>query len=154
MADELSPLARRLRRLAVVVAALAAAAAVFGLVPDGMDLYEHRTKLLEATTCAGGWPVVVWAFLQVVSTRPVYGEPTRALALVWIVWSLLLDLGGTFAWVVGKANLMHAEARWPGHMMGYCALATAVLVFVVVPIVLLVSSRQAPSDAPDARVVS
>lgn len=157
MADVWSPLARRLRRLAEVVAVLAVAAAVFGLVPNGMDVYSHgldrHSQMWVGSMHAGGWAVAAWAILQVVSAKPVHGEPTRSLAVVWIVWSFFLDAGGVIAWVFGEANLMHTVPRWPGHIMGYCALATAVLVFAVVPIVLLVSSRDVPSDSASARVV-
>ena len=153
----MTPLQRRLRRLAVLVPALAVAAAVFGMLPDGVDVFHHSwkhdTDTYVGTTHAGGWALVGWAIVVLVAARFVHRDPTRVAGVRWIVVTVIIDVLACVAWAIENFTLEPETARWPGHVTAVCTGASSLLVFVVVPVVLIASKRTAPSDAVTARVV-
>jgi len=153
----MSSLERRLRRLAVIVPLFAIAAAAFGMLPDGVDVYhysyKHGTSTFDHTTRAGGWAVVAWAVLQAIACKWVHGAPSRFAGVMWLVCSLLIYVVCAIAWFFEMFTLAPETMEWPAHATAVCAGAAAVLVFVGLPIILLASARARSSDAPRARVV-
>jgi hypothetical protein len=148
----MSPLAQRVRRIAVVVAVLAIAAAAFGMWPDSVEVHYHISGATELMR-AGGWSVVVWAVVQGLVAKLVYSDPTRRAAAAWIAGSVVIDLAGLIAWLVENFRVDARVSYGPAQLTGACASATAILVFAVLPILLVASDRTEPPDAPRARVV-
>jgi hypothetical protein len=163
--DELpSPLERRLRRLAVVVPALAVVATVSGCVPDtmakwsvpwGLNGREYVPDHVELTY-AGGVSLAVWTALHGLLARMVHHHPTRGLAIWWFVTAVIMTPVAFVMWSITEHDIfLFADfaPRGLGHVTFACAGAAVVLVVVVLPIVALASSRTKVSDAPTARVV-
>ena len=151
----MSPLAQRIRRLAVVVAVLAIAAAVFGMLPGTIVVHYHTHDERYASEAmhAGGWSLVIWAAFQAAVAKVVHRDATRSAAGVWIAGSVVIDIAGLIAWLIENFRVGASAMSWAAQLTGACVSATAILVFVVLPIVMLVSDRTEPSDAPSARVV-
>jgi hypothetical protein len=148
----MSPLAQRVRRIAVVVAVLAIAAAAFGMWPDAIEVHYHHADEIELMR-AGGWSLVVWAVVQSLVAKLVYSDPTRRAAAAWIAGSVAIDIAGLTGWLVENFRIGARVSYWPAQLTGACASATAILVFAVLPILLVASDRTEPPDAPRARVV-
>jgi hypothetical protein len=152
-----SPLERRVRRLAVLVPVFAVAAAVFGMLPDGIDVYRYswnRGYTFSHTARAGGWSLVVWAVLQVLASKSLRRMTTRKSARRWFAFSLVVYTGTVIAWFIENCAFETGVVRWPAHMTAACAGSACVLVFIVLPLVWLASDHVRPSDAPTARVVT
>ncbi len=151
-----SPLERRLRRLALLIALLAIAAAVFGMFPDGVDLWKHSFKhdeeIADGTMRAGGWSLVAWAAAQVWAAWSTRTRPGRSQGVFWLAAMVAIDIAGGIAWLVENFRMDHEIARWPGHVTWVCVGTASVLALVVLPIVLLVSRGEPPSEVPTARV--
>lgn len=152
-----SPLERRLQRLAVLIPAFAIAAAIFGMLPNGVAVYchswKHDTDTFDHLTHAGGWTLVVWALLQVLAARPLRTMNSRRKAVQWFVVSLLVYASAAIVWFVENVTFETQVMRWPAELTAACAGSACVLVFIVLPAVLLASGAERPSDAPSARVV-
>ncbi len=151
-----SPLERRLRRLALLIALLALAAAVLGMFPDGLELWKHSFKHDEdswdGTMRAGGWSLVGWAVLQVWAAWSVRARPSRSRGIQWLAQLVAIDFAGGIAWLVENLRWDHQVARWPGEITGTCVGTASVLALVVLPIVLFASRGEPPSQLPSARV--
>jgi hypothetical protein len=149
-----SALDRRLRRVAVVAAALAIAAAVLGFVPDTLAYWESRWPDDRAppvvdTMIAGGWTLVAWALLHAAIARSVYRRPSRRRAVVWFTTALVTTPLAYAVWAFGENFFLFdsIEPRGLGHVTLACAATAAVLLLVVLPLVALVSKSAPPDDA-------
>jgi hypothetical protein len=147
-------LEQRLRRLATIVVVLAVAAAVFGMLPNGLEVrhlsFKRETITYDGTIRAGGWSLVGWALFQVLLARTLRREPTRSAARLWIGISIAVDIAAAIAWLIENFTLADETLRWPAHLTGVCVGSVCVLVFVGLPIVLLTTRKAQPAVVPTA----
>ncbi|HTR51133.1 MAG TPA: hypothetical protein VMJ10_10540 [Kofleriaceae bacterium] len=150
-----SPLERRVRRIARLVQVFALAAAVFGMLPGGVDVFHHSfkhdTDTFSHTMRAGGWSVVGWAITQVLAGTWVRDAPSAKAGIRWLAASIVIYVISVLCWLFETFTLSPVQLEWPAHATAACASAATLLVFVALPVVLLTADR---STVPRARVVS
>jgi hypothetical protein len=154
----LTPLARRLRRLAQLVPAFAFAAAVFGVVPHGFDIvhvsFKNDSVTQVGTSIAGGYSVAAWAIVQGFATSTVRADPKRSTGWKWFAASVLLAISAFIGWMYERFSLFTDQVpRWPGHAMIVCVGCAVVLTTITLPFVLITSASE-PPEVPPARVQS
>jgi hypothetical protein len=172
-----TPLAARLRRLIVAIAALGVALVAVGWFPghaiydDANNCFGHAlgalghtehhnvdctssyTELRE-TRLAGGWPLATYVVLLLAPAIVLYRDPRARRAWWWIVWNIGALAAAFALWIVVDFRVelfSSTQTLWPAHVVQAGVLVIQALVFVALPILLLCAP---PPRIPDARVVA
>lgn len=148
----MTPLETRLRRLAILVPALAIVAAVIGFLPGGIAL-SGRTFERDHTTFAGGYSVAAWALFHAFAAASVRAAPNPRRGWTWFFLALFAMFGGGLAWFVEHFTLSSEAPLWPANVVIACVGTALALSTFALPAVLLFSEREPPL-APEARVVT
>jgi hypothetical protein len=143
----MTPLQRRMARLALLVSAFALAAAGFGLVPRGFVV----THDVSVGRWAGGAPVAAWAVAQMLAALRARATPKRRVGWAWFAASFLLTVASTVYWMIDQFTLVSEDARWPAHAMAACIGTTLVLTTLALPLILIASDNEEPA-IPPARI--
>jgi hypothetical protein len=144
----------RTRRIADITCLLAISAAVFGMHPAGIlvgtEGWREGADVVTQPRAAGGWSLVFWAVLQVITARLHRDATTRGAIAAWIASSLAIDIFGGMFWVAESFTLSWQTPQWPAHITASCVGAVIVLVVVVLPVV-RIASRTVATTLPPAR---
>ena len=139
----MDPVARRMKRIATLVAVLAVATAVLGgftgerVFVDCRDIAgcpDTTIPLREHT--AGGIGMMLVSACGLLGAIALVRSPSRLVSTCWSVATLLAAVAGFAIWFNEHFELfMRVEVMWPEQTMAMLAGAMLVLVLLVLPIV-------------------
>ena len=147
--EELSPLARRLRSIAVVAFAIAVPLAVIGFLPG------ETIDRGDITVSAGGLGLLIFLSVAVSPGLVAYADPRLRTGWRWMMWGL--GLGGPAGAILlfDRDIGMHTRLAtlWPRHVVDFGVGMLFAMILLVLPIVLVASDDDPRSPQfPKARL--